>query len=101
MLFPGKFVALTKDNAAITSSEFQYSRNFRDAGKRANSGSTARSRRRGLPVLAIDQHRSHAERGGRREVEMRRVADMHRFARGHSGADQSSVERLAPRLGIA
>src|SRR5271156_2716182 len=94
-------LALTKDNAAITSSDLQYSRNFMDAGKRANSRGAAHDRRRGPPVLAIDQHRGHAEGRRRRKVEMLRVADMHRVARGHACAREGSVINLAPRLGKA
>src|SRR5208282_1406563 len=98
---PREMIFLDKDNAPITSSEFQYSRNFRDAGKRTNSGGAARNRRRRLPVLAIDQHGSHPERRGRREIQVLRVADMHRVVPDDAGAGEGSVVQLAPRLSIA
>ena len=50
-------------------------------------------------VLAIDKHRDHAERRGRRKVEMLRVADVHRFAHCYTGARKCGVIELAPRLG--
>src|ERR1700689_5137846 len=98
---PREIVALHKDNGAITSSYFQYSRNLNDAGKRANSGRAAFDRRCVQPVVAIDQHRGHPECRGRREVEMLRVADMHRVTSGDAGASKGSVVNLAARLGIA
>jgi hypothetical protein len=94
-------LALTKDNAAITSSDLQSSRKFMDAGKRTNSGGAARDQRLGPPIFAIDQHRSHAEGRRRREVEMLRIADMHRVGRGHASKCKGSVVNLPPRLRIA
>src|SRR5277367_4569771 len=92
---PGKFVALTKINATVTSRESKYLRNFRDAGKRANPRRAALDRRRRIALLAIDQHCPHPQRRSGREIEMLRVADMHRVVRGNSRACEGSVVNLA------
>src|ERR1039458_10675065 len=92
---PRKIVALDKNNGAITSSESEYLRNLRDAGKRTNSGGAGRDRWRGLLISAIDQDRSHPDGRRRREIEMLRVADMHRLMRRRAGAGKGGLVHLA------
>src|SRR5208283_5297884 len=96
-----EIVALDKNNGAITSSESEYLRNLRDAGKRTNSGGAGLDRGRGWLTPTIDQDRSHPEGRRRREIEMLRVADMHRVMRTDAGAREGGLVHLAPGLGIA
>src|SRR5258708_38835276 len=100
-IFFWKRVAIDKDNPSITSSESKYLRTLYYRGKRRNSRGPARHDRRGQRPLAIDKYRHHPGLRRGREIEMLRVADMHRVIGVQAGARKRELEHLAPRRGIA